>query len=68
MKISVIVNGECNHYDAEYETREFDSYTYWADAATYVPDDSYSEDVLTCQKCREWLDKDGTWRDDGISK
>lgn len=56
----------CDHAGAQPEEMEFQAYSWWDDAHTYVPDDSTFETVMVCDKenCRAWQDLDGVWRND----
>lgn len=68
LSISVVVDGLCNHFAAEYEEMEFAKDSWWEDAHMYVPDDSTIENVLVCPRCEAWQDFDGLWRDEVINE
>lgn len=60
--ISVTVDDFCNHAGAEEEQLEFTAYSSYDGGAYTAPDDSTTESVMVCQKCRAWQDLDETWR------
>lgn len=59
--VCVVVDDFCNHYDSQYEDHEVDVYSFWSDAARYVPDMVGHKELLTCQRCGAWQDEDGFW-------
>jgi hypothetical protein len=52
--VCVVVNGQCNHFDIEFEEMIFQGSAPWEDII---------EEVEVCQKCRAWKDADYTWRE-----
>ena len=56
--------GATNHAGAEEEAMEFTTYSSYDGGAYAAPDDSYTEYVLVCDKCKQWYDElNREWRD-----
>lgn len=53
----------CNHAGAEEEATEFTTYSSYDGGAYTAPDDSRTEYVLVCDKCKQWYDEfNRKWR------
>lgn len=56
--LCVIIEGECNHADTDFESEEFDEIN------LHGPDRSFTVVFEVCEKCRAYKrDDDGDWHD-----
>lgn len=56
---------ECNHAGAEAEALEFTVHSSYDGGAYTAPDDSRSETVQVCDKCKAWYDEvNNEWKED----